>query len=411
MYIVTATAPGSTHTNPGQPGKINNQDAIAQIINSDSYVIVLCDGCGSQPHSGTGADIGAHLIAHAINNNLTKCSKLDQLDWDVITEEIKKSLRIAVGFFDGDGSTTTFEKMVVERFLFTAMVVVIKHDIALVTSFGDGIVIVDEEAIELEPPILNSPPYIGYLLLNKSAYHSEELKSHLAFSVIDIINLSEIEKSLIVGTDGLRELIDDDLHHPALVQPKSLQRWLNAQTTEHIHKGSFIAGKCPDDVSLVIIRTDETQKKLIESRREVVELKRSVAQLQANVGRVTQELDLMTISREVAEEKVSKLNDELKQTKVKAKKAELFETELESLQEAIDKLRKDLHPTARPLLSIIDSLMKIWNRGSSDPELSSDSSGKHTRIIWPTNRGGIRYVPPDNYRVIPAKIQVNKKTK
>ncbi|MEK7585486.1 MAG: protein phosphatase 2C domain-containing protein [Patescibacteria group bacterium] len=357
-YAVTATAPGSAHINPGQPGKTSTQDAVVSIKLPQGRVVVLCDGCGSQPYSGTGADIGAHLIAQAVIKDLARALTPEKLDWTEITAEVGRTLHQAVRLFAPDDSSTTFERMTVERFLFTAMVLVVIDDVAVVASFGDGIIIIDEEIIEIEAPILNAPPYIGYLLLKDSSYHAEPLRKHLVFSVIKTLSLSKLVKGLVVGTDGLRELADDDLHHPALVQPKSLQRWLNAKTTERIHNGSFVSGKCSDDVSLVIVRTEEAQRRLTEERREVAELKQEILSLRTNFSTIQGELMTANLSRTDAESKVLSLQTELARLETKAEKVDLLTTGLTSLKVEIGKLSKNLPQKAAPVVTLFEEFWK-----------------------------------------------------
>ena len=239
--------------------------------------------------SGIGADIGANIIARVIDQHLSKISSLKQINWGSITKDVQDNLRLGVNLFTSNNSAD-LESVVVERFLFTVMIVITTDNLAMIVSFGDGIVIIDDKVISIESPILNSPPYLGYMLLKDSAYHTKKLSSYLAFSVVKTIDLSKLKKGLIVGTDGLKDLMHEDLHHPSLVQPKTLQRWLNALTSEKIHNGSFITGKCSDDVSMVIIRTDKAQDRLLKSRREVAELKREIARLQSELTTAVESL-------------------------------------------------------------------------------------------------------------------------
>jgi len=346
MYIVTATAPGTAHVNPGQPGKINNQDAIARVETPNGFVVVLCDGCGSQPHSGTGADLGAHVIAHAVAKRLSRCGTVDRLDWKSLSETTQNELRAVVSLFAVDSTAAAFELAVVERFLFTALVVAVgKNDVAVVASFGDGLVIADEEITIIEPPIRNAPPYLGYLLLKESAYHAAGMRSWLAFSPVVTVDLHTLESGLIVGTDGLEPLVGEDLHHPALAQPKSLQRWLNAQSTEKLQGGAFTPGRCPDDVSLVIVRTDEAQQRLVESRREIAGLKQEIVGFRARIASTGEKLKHVGTPRKEGEEKIEALKNDLRQITSRVQQVQqpkLLEAELSSLDAEIEGLRVHL---------------------------------------------------------------------
>lgn len=339
MYIAIATAPGSEHVNPGQPGKSNNQDAIASFSFNRGYVAVLCDGCSESPRSETGADIGAHLIARAIERQLVFVGHVEAIDWGSILNEVISSLRDIVPLFASGGEVAQFEKAVLERFLFTAVVLVIMDGSAIVALLGDGIVIIDDEVKVPAPPITNSPAYMGYLLLRASPYHDEQYKGNLAFQVIARVELETLNKGLIVATDGLRYLLDEDIHHPALVQPKSLQRWLNVQASERMdmNRGKLIHGKCADDVSLVVIRSEEAQKRLIEGRQKSIELKERFLQFKDRVNALRNELPV--ILRVTAEEKILSLEHALNELEEDARGTENFQKEFSAFQANVHTLR------------------------------------------------------------------------
>ncbi|MBI3633161.1 MAG: protein phosphatase 2C domain-containing protein [Candidatus Vogelbacteria bacterium] len=284
MLIFSATAPGSTHTNIGQPGKINNQDAIVIRQHGGGQVIVLCDGCGSMPYSGVGADIGANVIATAVLKKLERNKSLDSFGWSIVTKEVTNTLRgIIKSSFTENDSHEAFEQAVRERFLFTATVAITFGKLVSVASFGDCVVINDEDVYYADPPIPNSPPYIGYLLLDSSAYHAEDLKSWLTFNELGIIDLSKQTQGIIVGTDGLKDLANDDnLQHPLLGQPGGLRQWLNIVTTEKIDASGKLTSlsRCSDDVTLVVIRTEEAQTELEKSREPLAQFKQILDRLE-----------------------------------------------------------------------------------------------------------------------------------
>lgn len=357
MHVATATAMGSAHVNAGQPGKVNNQDALAMRESDKGLIAVLCDGCGSQPHSGTGADIGANIIAQIINTHLHRVGKVERLDWNKITADITQLLKKEIDKFTLDGSTLAFEKAVVERFLFTAIVLVVVGDTAIVASFGDGVVIIDDEVINIESPILNSPPYLGYLLVKNNAYHTTEFSSYLKFSVIRTLQLSSLSKGVVVGTDGLSKLVDEDLHHPALVQPKALQRWINVQTSEKISNGSFIQGRCHDDVTLIIVRTDEAQNRLFENRSKIAELKQIISGLENLIKEIKSQLDRTNLTLSEAEVKIKDLEEKLSEAATKAEEIKSFETKIAGLKEIVDGMRQDLPRKAKPVMIAVDKFL------------------------------------------------------
>lgn len=350
MHTVAATAPGFTHVNPGQPGKINNQDALATRESPKGLVAVLCDGCSSQPFSGTGADIGANLIAGIINKKLLSGCEIEKLDWTEITNETSRLLKTEIRKFTLNDSVPAFEKAAIERFSFTAIVLVITGDIATVASFGDGLVIIDDEVIDLQPPILNSPPYLCYLLVQKSAYHTEEFKQYLEFNPIRTLQLSSLAKGLIIGTDGLAPLASEDLHHPALVQPRMLQNWLNAQTTEKLNNGTFVLGKCKDDVTLMIIRTEEAQKRLFANRSKIAQLKQMISDLEALIKELDSDLTRTRSTMLTLKEKIRELETNLEEVEAKATALNSFESKVATLRTQVEKLRREIDKKYQPVL-------------------------------------------------------------
>lgn len=267
MLISTATATGSAHTRPGQPGKINNQDAIATRSSRDAKVIVLADGCGSQPHSEIGADIGANLAANMI---MAQLEKNGSVNWDTLAEKIAKQMVPYINLYD-EGS---FDDALLQRFMFTLIAVVVHKDVVTVAAVGDGVVVIDDEIITLAAPIKNTPPYLGYLLRDDSPYHKDELSSHLRFDPICELPLADIKKSIVVGTDGLGAIPLEEIHHPGLLaKQNSLQFWLNTHAIERAEDDQIIPGICGDDVTMVMIRTKEAQAHLVESRSSIVKLK------------------------------------------------------------------------------------------------------------------------------------------
>jgi len=349
MHLETATAPGSAHVNPGQPGKINNQDVAAIRQSQKNRVVVLCDGCGSQPYSGTGADIGANLIAGIIFQELEEGTPLAKLNWNRLTAGVISALRQEVRLFASGSSVQAFEQAVMERFLFTAMVLAIQDDLAVVASFGDGVVIIDDEVIVLEPPLLNAPPYLGYRLISNTAYGTAEFKTHLAFSIVKKVKLPDLRKSLIIGTDGLRDLLEEDLHHPALVQPKQLQRWINSQTTEKFAKGRFIAGRCPDDVTVAIFRTAESQAYLLEERREIATLKQETGRLKAIIEEFACKCKREHTYFEEALGTIEDLEKQLAELQQKAEPFRLVAKETAALQATLQSLKDDLPPEPKSI--------------------------------------------------------------
>src|SRR3989339_203185 len=196
MHVAYASAPGFNHVNPGNAGKINNQDAVVVRQIKDGMIAVLCDGCGSQPHSEVGADFGANALARIVEKNLARNKRLGKLDFAHITDQITKAVGNAAAMYAGEKSGPQFVRMVEQRFLFTAIVLVVQNNQALIATFGDGVVIVDDAVDVLESPINNAPNYLGYLLYQGNDYQQTKFRKHLTFVVRPIINMVEMKKGI-----------------------------------------------------------------------------------------------------------------------------------------------------------------------------------------------------------------------
>lgn len=340
VHVAHATAPGFTHTNPGQPGKVNNQDAVVIRRVGDSVIGVVCDGCGSQPHSEVGSDIGAQLIANHLERLV---SNNTSIDWGAVTaaivDQIKEVTCILAGSTDTKGPA--FQKVLIERFLFTSLVIVVHNNEVRIATFGDGAYIIDDEHWTVNPPLENAPPYLGYLLLADTAYHkTPELRDWLRFDELVCRPLDTVEKSIIIGTDGIEPISDQDFHHPALMQPKQLQRLINVLATERLENGRFVAGKCRDDVSMIIVRSDAAQERLVEGKREVVLMKRRIDTLEAQIKQAQAAKVATDKEKEDLVAYVALLEEEAAKLKPQAEYGVKVHARLQDLRQKVDEMQQ-----------------------------------------------------------------------
>lgn len=347
LHITAASVIGSAHVNPGQPSKGNNQDALAVRELPKGQVVVLCDGCGTQPRSEIGADIGANIIASVVQKQLLIGGTVN---WKMVNSAVTKALRQEVQKFVSDDSVVSFERAVVERFLFTAMVLTVVNDDATVASFGDGFIMVDDEIININPPIKNAPPYIGYRLLGKSDYHTKELKDHLQFVVQKEVKISKLSKGLVVATDGLNYLDPEDFHHPALVQGNNLLRWLSLQATEKVVDGKLKVGKCRDDITVIIVRSEEAQAELFASRKKISELKSLTSAFREKLHAFLSRLDRSEPIKSVAEKELEDFKSEFFSIRVKCEKLNQLPNTLQELEVDMKLLEKRVSEIKPPVV-------------------------------------------------------------
>lgn len=185
---------GMRHVGAGR----NNQDAVRVVSTSSATVAVVCDGCGSASRSEVGAWLGVELIAHAIARRCEGARRFEAAVLTQVENEVLNTLR-ALGSKFGDGAA----RVVSEGFLFTVIGAVVLADETVVFAAGDGVFAVNGEVVVIGPFAGNAPPYLGLALLEKQPTPGRGLK------ILRRVPTAEVE-SLVVGTDGVGDLVDGD---------------------------------------------------------------------------------------------------------------------------------------------------------------------------------------------------------
>lgn len=203
----------------------NSQDAFAWAERDGRLAAVVCDGCGSAPHSEAGARIGARiaveeLLRHGTDLPAARTAILGRLT------KVAAALEGAAG----------------EYLLFTLVGAVVAEE-AVVFSCGDGLLAVNGAGQALGPD--EAPPYLAYALLPGTV--GEPALS--AFIERRRLPATELI-SLALGTDGALELLGgglDVLAEDPLVwsNPDGLRRRL----VQLRRQGLFA-----DDATLVLLR-------------------------------------------------------------------------------------------------------------------------------------------------------------
>jgi hypothetical protein len=174
-YMAGGSTVGRAHALAERP----NQDAFCLLQGEWGAVAVVCDGCGSEPGSGTGAVLGASLTARAVARQLRAASALDLA---TLREEILAGLSLVAGIA-GIG--------IREHLLFTIVGSVLSADRAFVFACGDGVIALDGTVRTLGPFPDNAPPYLAYGLMGGS----------VAFELLHDGPAREV----FIGTDGAAE--------------------------------------------------------------------------------------------------------------------------------------------------------------------------------------------------------------
>jgi len=192
FQLAGGTVAGRMHTISGR----NNQDAFAWASTPQGFVAVVCDGCGSSPHSEVGAQLGARLVAKTMAVQLSRGESPESpAFWQSARTEVLETLGGLAGVLGGNPVDA-----VADYLLFTAIGAVITETSARCFSAGDGLIAVNGRPVVIGPFPDNAPPYIAYALF-------EEGGDKYRFDLHDSIPTSELQ-SLVLGTDGAAELLE-----------------------------------------------------------------------------------------------------------------------------------------------------------------------------------------------------------
>ncbi|MBP0020750.1 MAG: protein phosphatase 2C domain-containing protein [Cyanobacteria bacterium SBLK] len=181
---------------------INNQDALS-VLSCDRFTVaVVCDGCGSGRHSEVGAKIGARLVVETISKFLESNAIVDPCDpkfWQCIHQDILAQLQVFIKAIGGD-----WQQTLNDYFLFTIIGALITPENTNIFSLGDGVILFNDCLTKLDFSG-NAPPYIAYGL--KYLREARECPRELQFQIRHSRATEELN-SLLIGTDGVEDLID-----------------------------------------------------------------------------------------------------------------------------------------------------------------------------------------------------------
>ena len=286
FQIAGGSVPGTDHTMPGKPGWINNHDAFYWHQTDSCLVAVVCDGCGSNPHSEVGSKISARLLTRFLAEGAEKYVEQimrrpeakTEIDWERVKTLALSQIAVLASAMGG-----SFSQTINDYFLFTVVGVVITPWSTFLFSIGDGVFVLNEEVIQLGPFPDNSPPYLAYCLTGSTLLDTKpEL---FKFKVNRVIPTADVN-SLLLGCDGVTDLIaaaEKNLPHREEVVGSIDQFWLNdnyftnsdavrrrlalinREGAEVVTGGKarVTGGLLSDDTTLVVIRPNPNNKEAV----------------------------------------------------------------------------------------------------------------------------------------------------
>ncbi len=247
FQLAGATVIGRLHQRSGR----NNQDAFAWAETSAGIVAVVCDGCGSAPHSEVGAQLGARTVARALSLRLHRGEDPAGADlWSAAQKDVLDALDTVAQALGGPRS-----QAICDYLLFTIVGAVITAETTRCFSAGDGLLAVDSALTVLGPFADNAPPYLAYALLNEPPVDCRfELQPPLPTASIG---------SLVLGTDGALALLGADERAPDRrgSPPLKLEELIGDEHTfdnpDGLRRRLFQIGRdglLGDDTTLVVLR-------------------------------------------------------------------------------------------------------------------------------------------------------------
>jgi len=200
FQIAGGSVIGKDHISIGK----NNQDAIFYPEQYDRVLsLIVCDGCGGQPHSEVGAKLFAPLIGTAIERQLGRypdhsflreTGRADAFLKRIKDDALAYMRMIAINLGD------SMSRAVNDLFLFTVVGAIITEEVSIFFSLGDGVIFVNGKRIQIGPWPNNEPPYLGYNLVKSTL--NDENPQLLNFHIHEIAATQELEHALI-SSDGL----------------------------------------------------------------------------------------------------------------------------------------------------------------------------------------------------------------
>ena len=273
-----------------RPLATGSQDASACLVGPDHLIALVCDGCGSGPHSEVGAQIGARIFAQNVKKQLVLLD--DSRDDKLPSAEMV--LRLLNKARDGtlrlisllsDNMDSSFSRMIDDYFLFTIIGAIIYKGAALFFSFGDGVIIINGEIIQSGSFPDNKPPYMSYHLI-KDHLEASLLPDYLTFRIHRIMPVKELNHCLL-ATDGL--------HHFMAAAGKRLpgRTELVGSIDQFWTEDRFFAN--PDMV----------RRRLFLTNREVITVSPSSNSLHRELGHLDDDTTLIVVRRKIIPEEAT----------------------------------------------------------------------------------------------------------
>lgn len=216
---------------------------------------VVCDGCGSQPHSEFGALWGRQAWSRAVQRTIaTGLIVKSPTFWSTVCADVVAALALLAAQCGGKDADER-AVFVQQHLLFTSVVGVVHDRTVSVLALGDGAALFNDEAYQFGPWADNAPPYLAYALLDSS------------FAPMTVATVITRDKAsvgrLAVASDGIEDLtggLRGLLVEQVVRNPDGMRRVLElaARSTERIDLADQrllrTAGCLRDDTAVALLQ-------------------------------------------------------------------------------------------------------------------------------------------------------------
>jgi serine/threonine protein phosphatase PrpC len=219
----------------------NNQDAVAAVSDAFGTVLVVCDGCSSEPHSEVGAKLLTDFIRSQIEIDLT-------VDWhDENDRPVKSLVESPKDFVDRtQQAVDKFLNAIADAHFAPYLAAVITEEVTVIFGMGDGMYAVNGTGASIQSPN-NAPHYPVYRVLNSRDLDETQARPDLEPKIHYVGPSAEIT-SVLIGTDGAEQIESVDfqyfLDNPRCqLNPSLIQKRLNvlAETPNLLRDDTTVA--------------------------------------------------------------------------------------------------------------------------------------------------------------------------
>ncbi len=194
-----AAAAGSVTGREHRRAERDGQDGHALVVSEHVVAAIVTDGCSSGRSSEIGARIGASWLAALITQRFGATVIDGELGVRAAADDITRALLLRLELLARslDPLGVIDAARIDDALLFGFLAAVVTPSTTIVFGIGDGIVVIDDDVISIDPGPENAPPYAAYGLLEDTP---REPRVHFVGATADV-------DVVAVATDGLAPIV------------------------------------------------------------------------------------------------------------------------------------------------------------------------------------------------------------